>query len=122
MSEPPVKKQKYQSKKKYFQPKRKQYLEVGHRGFLATCNFNEKDCIRECYHILNQYADELYGTENITNNLEVNENDEPLQLKTEDTSNDISEELQIQINATQLIQNTKDAFKLWTQELQIAFY
>ncbi|XP_055685833.1 THUMP domain-containing protein 1 homolog [Lutzomyia longipalpis] len=33
------------------------FLEPGMKGFMATCNFREKDCIRECYNILNQYMD-----------------------------------------------------------------
>ncbi|XP_030371999.1 THUMP domain-containing protein 1 homolog [Scaptodrosophila lebanonensis] len=51
-----------QNKKKYFQSK-KQVLQVGQRGFLATCNINEKACVRECYNLLNHYADILYGPE-----------------------------------------------------------
>ncbi|KAL0276557.1 UNVERIFIED_CONTAM: hypothetical protein PYX00_004116 [Menopon gallinae] len=38
-------------------------LEPGLVGFLCTCNgkFREKDCLREAYNILNEYADELFG-------------------------------------------------------------
>lgn len=38
-------------------------LEPGLVGFLCTCNgkFREKDCLREAYNILNEFADELYG-------------------------------------------------------------
>ncbi|KAH8378927.1 hypothetical protein KR009_002126, partial [Drosophila setifemur] len=68
--EPSVKKAKMtnnqrfkQNKKKYYQSARKQYLEAGQRGFFATCNMNEKACVRECYNLLNHYADELYGPE-----------------------------------------------------------
>lgn len=52
-----------QNKKKYFQSSKKQYLQVGQRGFFATCNINEKACVRECYNLLNHYADLLYGPE-----------------------------------------------------------
>lgn len=51
------------NKKKYFQQHKKQVLQVGQRGFLVTCNMNEKACVRECYNLLNHYADELYGPE-----------------------------------------------------------
>ncbi|KAL7733378.1 hypothetical protein ACLKA6_004867 [Drosophila palustris] len=51
------------NKKKYFQQSKKQVLQAGQRGFLATCNMNEKACVRECYNLLNHYADELYGPE-----------------------------------------------------------
>lgn len=51
------------NKKKYFQQHKKQVLQVGQRGFLVTCNMNEKACVRECYNLLNHYADELFGPE-----------------------------------------------------------
>lgn len=50
------------NKKKYFHAKR-QTLQPGQRGFFATCNINEKACVRECYNLLNHYADILYGSE-----------------------------------------------------------
>ncbi|XP_017107819.2 THUMP domain-containing protein 1 homolog [Drosophila bipectinata] len=52
-----------QNKKKYFQSSKKQFLQAGQRGFFATCNINEKACVRECYNLLNHYADLLYGPE-----------------------------------------------------------
>ncbi|XP_076064036.1 THUMP domain-containing protein 1 homolog [Oratosquilla oratoria] len=30
-------------------------------GFLCTCNDREKECVKEAYHVLNQFADQLYG-------------------------------------------------------------
>lgn len=33
------------------------------KGFICTCNGNEKQCIREAYNILNEFADQLYGEE-----------------------------------------------------------
>jgi len=45
------------------QKRRRYVLEPGLKGFLCSCNFREKDCIRESYNILNEYADILYGTE-----------------------------------------------------------
>lgn len=50
---------------KFYKSVAKNYLEVGVRGFLATTNFREKECVRECYNVLNNYADELYGTEQL---------------------------------------------------------
>ncbi|KAJ9577321.1 hypothetical protein L9F63_006104 [Diploptera punctata] len=41
--------------------KREFVLKPGLRGFLCTCNYREKDCIRESYNILIEYADILYG-------------------------------------------------------------
>ncbi|XP_015610113.1 THUMP domain-containing protein 1 homolog isoform X2 [Cephus cinctus] len=49
---------------KNYQKKRRQYvLEPGMTGFLCTCNFREKDCIRDAYKLLNEFADELYGSD-----------------------------------------------------------
>lgn len=55
-------------KKNYFhnsgsyQKKRKQLnLEAGMTGFLCTCNFREKDCVRDAYKLLNEFADDIYG-------------------------------------------------------------
>ncbi|KOC60627.1 THUMP domain-containing protein 1 [Habropoda laboriosa] len=44
-----------QKKHKHF------YLEPGMIGFLCTCNFHEKDCVRDAYKLLNEFADEIYG-------------------------------------------------------------
>ncbi|KAG7211888.1 hypothetical protein KM043_011099 [Ampulex compressa] len=32
-------------------------------GFLCTCNFREKDCVRDAYKLLDEFADELYGSQ-----------------------------------------------------------
>lgn len=59
-------------KKNYFQShesdqkKRKQfYLEPGMKGFLCTCNFSEKECVRDAYKLFNEFADEIYGPDTI---------------------------------------------------------
>ncbi|CAK9798021.1 THUMP domain-containing protein 1 [Anthophora quadrimaculata] len=44
-----------QKKHKHF------YLEPGMTGFLCTCNFHQKDCVRDAYKLLNEFADEIYG-------------------------------------------------------------
>lgn len=46
-------------------PKRSKHiaLEPDMKGFICTCNENEKGCIKEAYNILNEYADQLYGSE-----------------------------------------------------------
>lgn len=45
--------------------KRFYHLQPGYSGFLCTCNSKqrEKDCIREAYNILNEFADKLFGSE-----------------------------------------------------------
>ncbi|XP_076672702.1 THUMP domain-containing protein 1 homolog [Andrena cerasifolii] len=57
-------------KKSYYQnnsrdqKKRKQFnLEPGMMGFLCTCNFREKDCVRDAYKLLNEFADGIYGSD-----------------------------------------------------------
>lgn len=49
-------------KKKFFFRKRrnKYFLEPGFRGFFCTCNFREKECVKEVYNLLNEYAGKLY--------------------------------------------------------------
>ncbi|GIY19318.1 THUMP domain-containing protein 1 [Caerostris darwini] len=37
-------------------------LETGLKGFLITCN-NEQRCVKESYNLLNEFADDLFGTE-----------------------------------------------------------
>ncbi|XP_071526238.1 THUMP domain-containing protein 1 isoform X2 [Panulirus ornatus] len=32
-------------------------------GFMCTCNDHERDCVREAYNILNEFADQMYGKE-----------------------------------------------------------
>ncbi|KAM3962249.1 THUMP domain-containing protein 1 homolog [Aphomia sociella] len=45
----------------YFRKRRNKYfLEPGFRGFFCTCNFREKDCVKEVYNLLNEYAGKLY--------------------------------------------------------------
>lgn len=56
-------------KKFYFRKRRNKYfLEPGFKGFFCTCNFREKDCVKEVYNLLNEYAGKLYpdlGSEQI---------------------------------------------------------
>lgn len=57
MAEPDKKRKKLNY---FINKKRKQYiLEPGLRGFLCTCNFREKESVRESYNLLNFYADTL---------------------------------------------------------------
>ncbi|KAK7868704.1 hypothetical protein R5R35_008230 [Gryllus longicercus] len=46
-----------------FKKKRNFVLEPGLKGFICTCNSREKECVREAYNILNDYADRLYESE-----------------------------------------------------------
>lgn len=56
----PAKKPRNESKSKQFYSKQarkhnRHFIEVGDAGFLVTCNFKERDSVRECYQLLNEY-------------------------------------------------------------------
>lgn len=42
------------------------------KGFLVTCNNNEKGAVRDAYNILNEYADKLYGPEKVVDSVLIN--------------------------------------------------
>lgn len=50
-------------------------MKPGHRGILVTCNGHVRDCVRDSYRILNEYADELYGPVETTRCEEENQPD-----------------------------------------------
>lgn len=103
MAEQQTKKQK--TSHNFFRTNKKRYLEVGQKGFLATCNFREKDCVRECYNILNQYADELYGP---MNKLSQDDCEEALHAAEE---LDIADDLQKQIDATKTTSKSPESYR-----------
>ncbi|XP_036336444.1 THUMP domain-containing protein 1 homolog [Rhagoletis pomonella] len=110
MSAPSLKKQKFShyKQKNYFKPSKRQFLEVGQRGFLATCNFRERDCVREAYNVLNQYADELYGP-NAKEGIPTSALDKDVESE---EVGDIADDLQKEIDASKASkQNAKGAVK-----------
>lgn len=40
-------------------------LASGMKGFLITCNKREKESVREAYNLFNEYADAMYGPEQV---------------------------------------------------------
>lgn len=47
------------------QRKKKQaYIESGMKGFLCTCNFREKECIKDAYKLLEKFETELINDDN----------------------------------------------------------
>ncbi|KAF7995324.1 hypothetical protein HCN44_006431 [Aphidius gifuensis] len=47
------------------QRKKKQaYIESGMKGFLCTCNFREKECIKDAYKLLEKFESELINDDN----------------------------------------------------------
>lgn len=101
----PAKKPRHESKPKQFYAKqaRKQYrhqLEVGDSGFLVTCNFKERDSIRECYGLLNEYHNKI-------------SKDVKVEEKPEENDDDIASQLQDQITKTK--QETKERSQKFQQ-------
>ncbi|XP_048763245.1 THUMP domain-containing protein 1-like [Ostrea edulis] len=74
-------------------------LEAGMRGFIITCNNNEKGAVREAYNILNEYADKLYGPEK----------DMPDSKNDEDLSGDEEEEEDIEKAMMKEVKEIKEA-------------
>nr|CAG4652271.1 EOG090X0GPG [Triops cancriformis] len=66
-------------------------LDSGQKGFLCTCNNREKECVREAYNLLNEYADKLYGPENKAEARE--------KAKQEGEEEDIAEALAKEVNS-----------------------
>lgn len=45
-----------------YQKRSKQFnIDIGMSGFLCTCNFREKECVRDAYKLLNEY-DEIVNS------------------------------------------------------------
>lgn len=78
-------------------------LEPGIKGFLVTCNFKERDSIRECYHLLNDYYKKSQKE------LEVEGKDE--EKPDNDDDDDISSQIQDQIEKTN--KQLKDRMQLF---------
>ncbi|GLV43830.1 uncharacterized protein CBL_11590 [Carabus blaptoides fortunei] len=76
----------------YSQKKRKEHiLEPGLKGFLCTCNFREKECIKESYYLLNLFADIL--------NEKINPNPVTGVVKDSNSYDDISDDLSREISS-----------------------
>lgn len=55
------KRQKLETKSKAYHNRghhQKKFMQVGQRGFLVTCNFKEKECVKESYNLFNNYYSE----------------------------------------------------------------
>lgn len=90
----PAKRPRNESKDKKFYAKQarkgfKNYLDVGDKGFLVTCNFKERDSIHECYRLLNEYYEKSQpAVEEVA--------------KPEEDEDDISSQLQDQIEKSKV--------------------
>lgn len=98
----PAKKPRTEGKTKQFYVnqarKQRKYLDVGDKGFLVTCNFKERDSVREVYHLLNDYHNK------ITKVAEPKELVDEVKQEDEE-EDDITNQLQDQIDKTK--QDTK---------------
>lgn len=82
-----------------FHRKKPAYLEPGQRGFLITCNMRERDCTRDAFRLLNEYA----GEEPATEQLDVGEEEEE--------EVDISVQVQQQAEAAAKVEKKKYRFE-----------
>ncbi|XP_011495962.1 PREDICTED: THUMP domain-containing protein 1 [Ceratosolen solmsi marchali] len=92
--------------------KKRLALENGMRGFLCTCNFRERDCIREAYNLLNEYSDKICESQKkqletldiegkvelVENELTVNKNVEEKDYNIKQITEDISVALNKEID------------------------
>ncbi|XP_068240661.1 THUMP domain-containing protein 1 [Palaemon carinicauda] len=63
-------------------------------GFLCTCNNSERDCVREAYNILNEFADKLYGKESQENIAELQSENAEMACKEGEGSEEIDSKLE----------------------------
>uniref|UniRef100_A0A1B6L819 THUMP domain-containing protein n=1 Tax=Graphocephala atropunctata TaxID=36148 RepID=A0A1B6L819_9HEMI len=77
------------------------YLQPGLKGFVCTCNMREKDCVRESYNILNEYADKLYGVEE----RKEQKSDEKVEEAGGDVEEDIEDELKKEVSSLKATQS-----------------
>ncbi|VVC98345.1 unnamed protein product [Leptidea sinapis] len=86
-------------KKFYFRKGRNKYfLEPGFRGFFCTCNFREKECVKEMYNLLNEYAVKVYpDLENAPPIARKDENDQS-ESESESEMTDIGEQLRREVD------------------------
>ncbi|XP_033746745.1 THUMP domain-containing protein 1-like [Pecten maximus] len=73
-------------------------LEPDISGFLLTCNSHEKDAVREAYSLLNEYADQIYGPEEVSKE-ETGDQGGPEVSSDEDEEEDIAATLQKEVKA-----------------------
>lgn len=90
----PAKKPRTEGKSKQFYAKQarkpqRNLLEPGIKGFLVTCNFKERDSIRECYGLLNEYYKKSQKEPEVT-----------VEVKLEEDDDDITSQIQDQIEKT----------------------
>lgn len=89
----------YQKNKSFRSHKPAKHLEPGIKGFLATCNFREKDCVRDCYNLLNEYAnlDEKCDADSTARQPKMDEKNESGSVSDEIEEEDISTQLENEI-------------------------
>lgn len=105
-------------KSHFFKRQNKNFLVAGQRGFLATCNFREKECGQDCLKILNQYADQMYGEnkddDSITDAADAQtENKDPESGDNEEEPEDIATSLQKEIDKSTAA-NRKKSFRFYS--------
>ncbi|XP_063708619.1 THUMP domain-containing protein 1 homolog [Culicoides brevitarsis] len=98
------------------QNSKKTFMEVGQSGFLVTCNFREKDCIRESYSVLNEFADLLFGKQE-TESKSVPE--EAKKASNDSSDDEGGEEIDISKQLEMQIAETAKEFKQKSHRFQV---
>lgn len=89
-----------QKPKKYFIKKsfnKKLCVDINLKGFLCSCNNREKDCVRESYNLLNEYADKLYKAHEEPKDDQEEDIDDSLAKEISDLKQDKSTERRFQV-------------------------
>lgn len=73
-------------------------LEPGMVGFLCTSNMHEKDCIRDAYKILNEFADEIYGQQCPEKSESKEKEDEQMDEPNDDNDGNDDEDISTALN------------------------
>lgn len=100
----------YKKNKPFRSHKPAKFLEPGIKGFLATCNFREKDCVRECYNLLNEYANldekNTETDETILHQVKIDDASESDDIEEEDISTQLENEIKT-ITASSKLDRTR---------------
>lgn len=106
----PAKRSRVESKTKQFYAKQarkpfRNHVEVGDKGFLVTTNFREKDCVRECYGLLNEYFNKLYPAAKPEVKAEADDDDDDIAAQLQDQIDKTKEEVKEKAQKFQSIES-----------------
>ncbi|XP_078041477.1 THUMP domain-containing protein 1 [Augochlora pura] len=103
------KKNYYQSNSNNKRRRKQSSLEPGLVGFLCTCNFREKDCVRDAYELLNEFADQMYGSD--TSKTSNNDNNDTTAIKADSVSDTEQDDEDISASLNKEIKELKSVHR-----------